>query len=309
MTKYLRSIAYLSFIILFWCTIKLYAPENFESQRFKSTIEGLNNKSVVFVGSSRFRRGISDKELAARIPNRQFVNLGVFRNTMLPNFILSEFLIDSTEVELIFFELSLLNFEFTSSQMDLIRSLELSIPNSLNLISSGNSLEDLRTTVSIHNDLLLSKLIIKNQINAILGKKNTQPLFGYLPSKDNDVADESSFLKLEELTSTPGQKIDLHSYRILLNTLIRKADARNKKIVFMIPSTSRRPAEKDVIIPLFNSISRENKLIVDSLFFQRITKAEYLMDRNHFNLEGAIVHTNELARLILDQKFIELPSP
>lgn len=291
-------------VLLIIVTIKLMAGENSEVQRFRSTLDHLNNNSVVFVGSSRVRRGILEDQLANEIPDQQFVNLGIFNNTFFASYLIGEFLIEKTESEVIFLELSPIKYEFSTFQMNLIGAMGLSVNDALNLLSGDNKLEDIRLKVEMLNDFLLHELYLKDDIRTIVEfNKKTRPSFGYLPTTANRAKNSDSFLKLKDLENTDSN-IDLKPYLTLIENLIEKAKIENKRIIFMLPVTFKKEVERKTVIPIYNTIPTENKLLLDALFLNKISETEYLMNVNHFNSKGAKVYSKELARLMKKQGII-----
>lgn len=303
----LKLLAFIAFLVLVRLLISSIKPEDQEVSRFCNTLTSTNENSVAFVGSSRIKRGIDPTLLKEHFPDHEFINLGSNAETFISNYLITSFLLENTKCGVVFMELSPIKKELTYFNYKVLKKLRIDITENINLFNSKNRIESLKFRIDLQNEIITKDFFAKEDLKSIL-KPNSQYIFGFLPEDQNHTHDVSSILTEEDLNAH-FHFLEHNQYTRGINALLQKANENKKSLYFLLPVTNKNNVEKEIVIPIYNSLEAKYKLVLDTKFFTSIRNKEYLLNTNHFNTAGSKIYTNELARLIRKQEIILPPNP
>ncbi len=273
----------------------------FTKEIIKGISEAPLDTSYYFLGSSRVQRSIDPILMSKKSKKENVYNLGISGSTFLNNCILADYLIRSNKKKKIFIELSpiipslkpgLLNFADASS-LNPFRSI-------LRLQRKESYLDQAMFQLKLYNDYLFSKINIKEGLKKHipgLSKKISHQI-GYSEDTKKGAKSITSFITYKEINIQHKSKINLNKYHNYIEHLDSLAARHQTKIVFFLPITYKSPKEKDIVIPLFQSLRSNQKLAYSKHFISTITNSDYLLDINHFNKFGAETYTSLLSTLI-----------
>ena len=278
-----------------------YNEKDLDVLIFEEKFMEIDSESIVFIGSSRIQRSVVEREIA----DYKIINLGISGNTFLSNFILAKYLIEKSESKKIIIESSLVKEEYSLIFSKLNKEgYELDYELIYETLNT-DFFHKTRMRMNFMNFSFFNFFSIKEDIKSIFSRNsNARSFVGYVESLENKVSDESVFLSISDFKKDK-KDFNLGVYIKLTQHLILEAKERGKEVYFLLPTTFRKEEEREVVIPFFNLIDSEFKLIYDTTLLKRITNKEYLYDNNHLNSFGAEVFTQELIRLLEEQNIIE----
>jgi hypothetical protein len=123
-------------------------------------------------------------------------------------------------------------------------------------------------------------------------------LIGFNSVDKNTSYSTASFLKISDINVVTSQFINLSEYKKIIDYLNTSAKKLNTQIIFFLPLTYQRQAEKEIVIPLYNSLPPDMKLEYTEDFIQSLTNGQYLLDKIHFNSAGAEVYSQLMIPLL-----------
>ena len=173
---------------------------------------------------------------------------------------------------------------------------------------SARNLFDLsyRDVLLIKLDLInrevFSTFSLKMYVKEIFRYRQIEQLndwFGYSPRNGSILNKVPLFLEKEDIQyEVRSNQINLEVYRKGIDFLIQKGIEKNVEIVFFLPMTYDKQSEKDIVIPLINSLDSKNKLEFTDGFIKEMSDPVLLFDRNHYNQQGGKKYTELLIKEI-----------
>ncbi|WP_109300416.1 hypothetical protein [Aquimarina sp. AU474] len=293
--------AIIFFVGLFFRSI---SPKKTETQ-FSTIVKNMNNKekpSYYFIGSSRVQKSINPAILREKFHNQNIYNLGISGSTFLSNSILTDFLIQNHTPKVIFVELSPIIQELSTGLIQFADEAELDIFKSIHeLNKKENVLKKTRIGINTLNSYVFAKNPLKKDIKRILGvhhQKRNKKIVGFVPLDQNNFESTTPFITFNEINSLSIKNKDLSSYHNYINYLLELSSKHNTKLIFFLPITYKNNKEKNIVIPLYNSLPDSIKIKYSKKFIKNITNTKYLYDNNHLNNKGAEKYTYLLCSLI-----------
>jgi hypothetical protein len=255
--------------------------------------------SIIFIGSSRVQKSTDPDIINGHYDHYQIVNLGVMGGNFLSNCVLADFVIQQRGHKIIFIELAPLIDEVPNGLEDISAQTGLSIFHSaLHLTQSRSLPEQSALLLNMINQKLYNSITLRDEVREVLGygpAHNHDHRVGFHPEDKNDFHQTKPFLQWKEIRNHDFSTIDLTSYEAMIHQLEGLAKANDTQIVYFIPITYRTQIEKSIVLPLYRALPDSMKLEFSENFLQEMTRAEYLMDENHLNREGA----TEYSRMII----------
>lgn len=281
---------YLFFCVSFITSINWFLITNSSNQ---SQINNLNdyfefNKKapkIIFLGSSRTRRGVNTLLLKKQLPTFDFYNCGIPSSSILYSLVIGEKSLQILPPQsIIFIEVS-----------DFL----IAAPNQYNYFLNNQELAQiLKQHLSIRHSLIDIENFFFYIINIRLklqSVSNPKEKIGYLENSMVYAGNNSSFVRTEELNK---QNVNLNSfqekYRELIIQFAKKAKKKHIKVIYFLPLTIEKRSERQQTIPIFNSLPNEYKWIYSSEFLEKISKTKFMSDPNHLNKYGAALNTDAL---------------
>ena len=267
--------------------VKSYLGEHLQSK--------LNDpkKLIYFLGSSRMQFGIRTKMLNDMFNDVQFFNLGTDGGLFLNNIILADALFETKKPNVIIIELSSLKNSLTPNVQEICTFKKLSyITNSIK--TNQLNLDFINFKLKCYANFFKNELNLSEELWHLM-KSNRAELFEYRDLKRSYDVGASTILTKEMLSQ--NLLITLYEQRLILSSihyLTQKAEQTNTSIFFLLPLTMRSPDERALIIPVFNALTNNLKVIYPDSLLVSIHDKKYLADSNHLNALGAEAFTSFL---------------
>ena len=298
---FLKLLIFIGAISLFILIFNYVLMDNY----YKSYIDNINNINVkiknskyYFVGSSRVQSSINPENVEKIFTKGKIANLGMSSSLFISNCILTSSIINSNK-GVYFIELSPDFIEFSKG---LILFTE---ERSITLLKE---LDDLFQNENRYNAILYKLKLLKKYYSnqfSIQGKlkhlfiESKDTIVGYkVHKKISKINTVSSFLTYDEIYNNKTELRSI-SYNNYINYLMKLGKKHDSKIIFFLPVTSKTPEEKKIIISVFNSLHDSLKISFSKEFLKKISKSDYLYDRNHLNSEGARVYSKWLGEYLV----------
>jgi hypothetical protein len=215
---------------------------------------------------------------------------------------MADFLIKQKGSKTIFFELSRIVATQPNNFIEVSRAFNIDfLKFNKSLLENRNLLQKVDYWSEMGNNYVFNKLKLNSDVKNILGldyKGNKNKLIGYKPSKDNNYHSNDTFLSYEEIRQGSETNFDLSQYHFIIDQLLKLAQVNQTTIVFFLPVTINKGIEKQVTIPLYNSLPKNFKIEYPEKFLNEITNTKYLFDKNHLNSAGAEKYTTLLLPLL-----------
>jgi len=254
--------------------------------------------SYFFIGSSRVQQSIDPQIINKYYTNCNVLNLGISGGTLLSNCVIADLIIRRKGYKILFIELSPFLDELPTSLFNLSSETGFNpVASSFKLTMDQSFPDRSKLMLNIINQRIHNSITITEEVKKIFGyelNKDNEKWIGFNPSDRNDFHALSSFLKHEEIYNESYYPAELSRYKQIIDRLTDEAKNHHSKIVFFLPINYTKQTEKNIVIPLYNSLPPSMKLEFSDTFIRQISKAEYLMDRNHLNSKGATAYSRLL---------------
>lgn len=273
-----------------------------DARSFLKVVESIKDSSTIFLGSSRVGSGINTDLLNALSPHGIHYNLSISGGTFLSNNVVADLILERNQGNVIIIELSPITPSLPPLISDILREHPCDfLPDIFSYYDNAFLLNFYNSELFTHVSLL--EAIRKTRDN-LTGKSN--PDFGYIQKHNNGYHNTDLFLTFADLKKD-ATGVSNDPYIFLIDRLEKKARMNKTKILYILPMTFYDKKELDIILPVYHAIPDSSKILYDKLIFDKITKSEYLLDRNHFNATGAEVFTREVMRLIREKILMSSP--
>ncbi|WP_438422584.1 hypothetical protein [Aquimarina macrocephali] len=261
-----------------------------------------NNKetSYYFIGSSRVQNSINPEILEEHFGNKNVSNIGISGSTFLSNCILADFLLKEKTSKVLFIELSPIKQELPNGFIEFSKEANIDILETIDELTKNESFRK-RLLFKLHilNYLYSKKISVKKDVKRILSQNdNKEREIGFISLNKNNFNSISPFITYEEINSPSIKNKNLTTYQNYINYLLELSSKKNSKIIFFLPLTYKNEKEKNIVIPLYHSLSDSLKIKYSKRFLNSIVNSKYLSDENHLNSLGAEKYTNLLSPLI-----------
>ncbi|MBT1705391.1 hypothetical protein [Chryseosolibacter indicus] len=294
------------FFITASCIFILKKSGTKDNANVRITLPKAMDTSFFFIGSSRVQKGIDPLIITNGYDNVKVFNWGITSGTFLNNCIVADFAIKQPGQKVVFIELAplvdvlpdgLFNFA-THTRLDLFGSV-------LTLTANQSFSEQSMLMLKIINDYFYKCITVRNEVKHIIGhtagvkvNDDYEKWIGFSPSNRNGHYTTRSFLTSQEINNCRLNSINLVKYQVMISYLEGLAKSNNSRVVFFLPITSMKQAEKNIVIPLYHTLPDSMKLEYSSQFLQQMADAEYLLDINHLNRKGATTYSTLLIPLL-----------
>lgn len=291
----IKLIAFGIIIFFLILILKKVSPIEYSSD-ITDEISRIKDSSFLFIGSSRVQKSINPKILREHFQNKNIYNLGVSGSTFLSNCIFADFLMKKSAPKILFIELSPIIPDLPSEFIDFSSKENIHLLCSIEKLTKKESFRKrLILKLDIINHYFFKKILLKENLKKILrfNVNNKEKLAGFVSSAENNYNSITPFLRYKELNSYKTNN-DLSSYHNYINHLFKSGNQHNTKIVFFLPITYNKKAEKDIVIPIYNSLPDSSKIKYSKEFISSIINPAFLSDSNHLNGLGAEKYTTML---------------
>lgn len=267
-------------------------------------VNSTNEKSIVFMGSSRIMQGVNENLLNELNPERRYHNLAISGGTFLSSCILADLVLENSKCRAVVIELSPITPGLPPIAYELLDHYEPEFLNGTSGVPGIFSFYDPTFYLSFQNSRIYENVSLLSTLRKVRDNisHTSHPVFGYLEYSQNNYKKSDSFLAVDDMISNSHLRNSV-SHKFLIEHLGKKAKEKNVDVLYLLPVTYNNKEELKIIVPVFNSISESNKIVFDSIFFEDIVKSEYLLDRNHFNAKGAEVYTMQILRLLKEKGY------
>ena len=246
---------------------------------------------IYFIGSSRVQKSIDPNIIGGRYNNYLVSNLGMQGGNFLSSCVMADFVLKQNYGHnILFVELSLNMDELPKGVFKYSLPSKPSPSSSILSLTGNQSIPEQSMLLSnVINRQLFYSLSIGDDVREIIGLKSNggDQLIGYHPYEKNDWHDTNSFLSWNDIKTEGVNSIDISQYMYKINYLKMLAEDNNARIVFFLPVTYISEFEKSIVIQIYRTLPATMKLEYSESFLKKITRAEYLGDRNHLNIHGA----------------------
>ena len=248
-----------------------------------------NTPKIFFVGSSRFRSGISVDQLKKLDSTETFYNLGHARASILFSCRMAEKLIDIVPARsLIYIELSDIliippyQAEYFYSLDDLLQILKRHFR--------------MRFSIADIDKMLLQFFNIRADIgNFKYDEKLALAKLEYQIEESPFYGNASSIITQDDIQNASAELSDFQKdYLKMINELIEKGGKKRITVKFVLPVTIEKASERAQTLSIYNHIPAVAKLVYSKGFLQKIQNTAYLGDANHLNAKGAYLNTLEI---------------
>lgn len=244
-----------------------------------------------FIGSSRVRSGVAPNIIEPHFENTNVVNLGIIGGTFLSNCIVADHIIQQEGDKVLFIELSPLQDNVPSGLSTFASKYEINLLASIFRITTHFSLSEKAVMLgNIVNQRIFSTISLTHDIQSIISFDEIQKerRAGLASSNaGNDRYGVSSFLTFNEIEGVSYNTNLLSKYHQTISFLKNLADQHQAQLIFFLPITFNKQAERDIVIPLYNTLPDEMKLEYTKHFLDQMAHSKYLQNRNHLNQQGA----------------------
>ncbi|MEW7291363.1 hypothetical protein [Aquimarina sp. 2304DJ70-9] len=301
-----KLIAFGTIILLIALLIKKVSPPNVDNYYAAISDKISNNKepSYYFIGSSRVQKSVNPKILRDHFNNSNIHNTAISSSTFLSNCILADYLIRTQGSNVLFIELSPIIPELPKGLIKFSNEANINITETIKALTKKENLRQ-KTIINLNalNSYFFLKTPLKESMKRILNhnndsEKSSTKLMGFISLKGNNFYSTTPFITYKEINYSSKKNKNLKSYHNYINYLLELSELYDSKIVFFLPVTYLKEKEKDIVIPLYNSLPDSVKIRYSKGFIESITNANYLLDGNHFNNKGATKYTNLLCPLL-----------
>ena len=297
----LKLICLSAIIILLTLIVNKVTADNYRKLYIKNInekVESLKDSSYFFIGSSRVQKSINAQEVNKVFKNRNIVNLGITASTFISNCLLAESIMKKNS-GVFFIELSPTIFKLSEGLVLFSKEME------IDLLKGANQLFHKEKTYSryvhmlkIYGSYLFIKYSYQRKIRSLF-RTNEMILVGFDPNdKTQKTHSISSFLTYNELVDAKNKQVKLDSYKNYINYLTDLSVQHKSKIVFFLPLTYKSVGERNIVIPLYQSLPDSLKVVYSEKFLNEITNTDYLNDINHLNTKGAKVYSQWLGEYL-----------
>lgn len=299
----IKLITFGSLLFLITLFVKKIAPK---SNNYFATIANdilsVRDTSYYFLGSSRVQRMINPQILQEHFNNKNIYNTGISSSTFLSNCILADYLIRNQTPKVLFIELSPITPELPNGLIKFSNEVNLDIIKSINSLNKHQNIrQKILLNLNSLNSYFFFKTSLKEYIKNILDQNSKESkirLMGYISLNENNFYSTSPFITYKEINRSSRKNKNISSYQQYINHLLKLGNQYNSKIIFFLPVTYKKEKEKDIVIPLYNSLPDSIKIEYSKDFFESITHSKYLLNSNHFNSLGSEQYTKLLCPLI-----------
>lgn len=296
----LKAIVFLGLLLMITYSLKLLAPakNSLAALIFKEMNNTESNTSFYFIGSSRVKKSLDPNILRNHFETSDVHNLGISGSTLLSNALIAEYIIRQDGYKVLFFELSRLRNILPQGTLNFSAMADIHpLKSTLFLIDDYDFEEKVSIGLDVWSRSIINSVSLKAEVRRIFGL--TEEIWlGFNPKDIKGYTKGSFFLSSEEMFNGIGDSVELTKYNQIISRLVNLASQHNSKIVFFLPITYKNVSEKEIVIPLFHSLSDSERLIYSRDFLQTMSDTKLLMDMNHFNEKGAQLYTNGLIPLI-----------
>lgn len=254
-----------------------------------------------FIGSSRVRKGLDPDIIQVHFPKSRVYNLGITGSTFLSNVILAEQVILKKGKSTLFVEISPFKPSLPKEFVEFSKVNDFHPLLSIIRMTAGlPRLSSLMLILETINIELFSLVSIKKPLSMLITNKteSQKSWLGYNPAYHGKYHLTTDFLKIEDIENLFSDNQSKNYSLSVIHYLQSLAQANDSEIVFFLPITFIKAEEKGIDVALYNSLSKKNKLIYTQDFLEKVSKREYLLNKNHFNLQGSKIYSSNLVPII-----------
>jgi hypothetical protein len=295
-------------VVLLLFFIPILVVRNFAAAKRHSTTslhhpgKHMAKERFYFIGSSRIRHAINDSLLNSRFSSIDFLNTGMDNCTFIFNKVLADKLLNTNGPKTLFIEISVINARLPVGHEFILKNKE--IISSVTPLMKKAGINDIRKIFwPLIESLSLSRVRLGPGIKGLLKMTTVDGQVGFLGSSDSTPKVSPWFFN-EKDTALSGETEVHPLYGEIIHRLIGEAKQTGSKIIFIISPATRTASEKEVLTAVFNAIPRENKLLYDQDFLNKLNDKTLFRDEIHLNTAGSILFTNYLSEQAIRRNWI-----
>ena len=255
-----------------------------------------------FIGTSRVRQSISPAILNINLPDDNFINLGIPKNSFLYSCkAASNLLKHRPGKKMIFIELTRLALMPSDSYYFLLTPEDVRevMKQHLSIQCTSKDISELLFYLfNIHSDI---KKSVYSRLNLY-----SRPEIGFMEDRHSYAGSLNAMLTPKSFTfktEIPSNKLD--AYIKTINELRKEANEQGSEIQFILPLTINNTSEFDIDMAVFAKLPENLKWSYSEEFLKAMHTPQYLADEHHLSANGAIRYSQELSEFIIKRFNVE----
>ncbi|RYY53739.1 MAG: hypothetical protein EOO09_16920 [Chitinophagaceae bacterium] len=256
-----------------------------------------------FIGSSRVQLSVDTAVIQRETGKTNVHNVGLSGSTFMTNCFVAMEMMKSDQPKVLFIELSAMLADMPVDKFRRSDSLDAAMYRTAKLFYRDRGLQDnLLLRAEFFNRAISERLFYYDQLRTAFsaGNPGMRLNYGYVATPGPGIESDKSILRwaeFDEFHNPPA----VREYNSYFNRLYKAAAASNTRIVFFMPLTFGSDMERNLVIPVYNSLPETARISVTRALVDSLGDRKYLASANHFNAAGAAIYSrwlgNELVRM------------